>query len=64
VDETHHVRAESYRRILEFYPDAIVLGLTATPCRGDGRGLGNVFEVLIGRRRSATWSSKSIWCRP
>ncbi len=28
------------------YPDAIVLGLTATPCRGDGRGLGGIFETI------------------
>jgi DNA repair protein RadD len=47
VDEAHHVRARTYVRILEAYPSAIVIGLTATPCRGDGRGLGTVFEVLI-----------------
>ena len=29
------------------YPDAVLLGLTATPCRGDGRGLGSIFEVII-----------------
>jgi DNA repair protein RadD len=37
----------TYRRILEAYPDAIIIGLTATPCRDDGRGLGNVFDVLV-----------------
>lgn len=47
VDEAHHVRARSYRKILEPYRRAVVLGLTATPCRGDGRGLGNVFQVLM-----------------
>ncbi len=47
VDEAHHVLARSYMRILDAYPDAIVLGLTATPCRGDGRGLGNAFETLV-----------------
>ena len=47
VDEAHHVRAWSYRNILEAYPRATVLGLTATPFRGDGRGLGNAFEVLV-----------------
>jgi DNA repair protein RadD len=47
VDEAHHARARTYRRILEAYPNAIVIGMTATPCRGDGRGLGNVFEVLV-----------------
>jgi superfamily II DNA or RNA helicase len=47
VDECHHVRAMTYQRIIEAYPDAIIVGLTATPCRGDGRGLGNVFEAMI-----------------
>jgi superfamily II DNA or RNA helicase len=47
VDEAHHVRARSYQLILEQYPNAIIVGLTATPCRGDGRGLGNVFEAMI-----------------
>jgi DNA repair protein RadD len=47
VDEAHHCRARTYRQILEEYPSAIVIGLTATPCRSDGRGLGNIFETLI-----------------
>jgi DNA repair protein RadD len=47
VDEAHHVRARTYMRILELYPNAIVIGLTATPVRGDGRGRGNVFEVPV-----------------
>jgi DNA repair protein RadD len=47
VDEAHHVRARSYQDIIKAYPDAFVVGLTATPCRGDGRGLGNAFEVMV-----------------
>jgi superfamily II DNA or RNA helicase len=47
VDECHHVRAMTYQRIIAAYPNAIIIGLTATPCRGDGRGLGNVFEAII-----------------
>ncbi|MBR0719391.1 DEAD/DEAH box helicase [Bradyrhizobium liaoningense] len=47
VDECHHVVANSYRSIIECYPESILLGLTATPCRGDGRGLGNVFQAMI-----------------
>jgi hypothetical protein len=47
IDEAHHVVAETYRKIIELYPNAILLGLTATPCRADGRGLGGVFNVLI-----------------
>ena len=33
--------------MLEKYPDAKVLGLTATPCRGDGRGLGGIFKRMV-----------------
>ena len=47
LDEAHHARAETYRRVVEAYPNAVILGLTATPCRGDGRGLGNIFETII-----------------
>jgi superfamily II DNA or RNA helicase len=47
VDEAHRARAHTYTKILANYPDAVVLGLTATPCRGDGRGLGNAFDVMV-----------------
>ena len=47
VDECQHCPAKSYRAILRAYPDAIIIGLTATPCRGDGRGLGSDFGVLV-----------------
>ncbi len=45
IDEWHHAAANTYRKIIDAYPDAMLLGLTATPCRGDGRGLGGIFEV-------------------
>jgi superfamily II DNA or RNA helicase len=47
IDEAHHCPAETYRKIIEAYPDAVLLGTTATPCRGDGRGLGGIFEVIV-----------------
>jgi superfamily II DNA or RNA helicase len=47
IDEAHHACAMTYRAVLERYPDAIVLGLTATPCRGDGQGLGGIFSIMI-----------------
>ena len=47
VDEAHHSPAATYRRLLAAYPNAVILGLTATPCRGDGRGLGGTFELMI-----------------
>jgi superfamily II DNA or RNA helicase len=47
VDECHHIRAWTWQKIVESYPDAILIGLTATPCRSDGRGLGVTFDVLV-----------------
>jgi len=47
LDECHHARARTYMRVISAYPDAVILGLTATPCRRDGRGLGNIFEALV-----------------
>ncbi len=47
VDEAHHCPARTYRKIIDSYPDAILIGLTATPCRGDGRGLGGIFDVIV-----------------
>ncbi|MEQ9642506.1 MAG: DEAD/DEAH box helicase [Alphaproteobacteria bacterium] len=47
VDEAHHARARTYQQIVGAYPGAVVLGLTATPCRGDGRGLGNLFDAMV-----------------
>lgn len=47
IDEAHHAISGSYRKILDAYPLAKVIGVTATPCRLDGRGLGDVFDALI-----------------
>jgi DNA repair protein RadD len=47
IDECHHCPAQSYLEIVGAYPNAIILGLTATPCRGDGRGLGGIFDTII-----------------
>jgi DNA repair protein RadD len=47
IDEAHHVRASMWAGILRSYPNARRLGLTATPCRSDGKGLGNYFDALI-----------------
>jgi DNA repair protein RadD len=47
IDEAHHCPAHTYRKIIESYPHAVLLGTTATPCRGDGRGLGGIFDVIV-----------------
>lgn len=46
VDEAHHVLSDGYQRVLEHFDKAKVLGVTATPDRGDKRNLGTVFESL------------------
>ncbi len=46
IDEAHHAITDGYRRIIDHFPDARVLGVTATPDRGDQRKLGEVFESL------------------
>jgi len=47
VDECHRALAKSYRDVMEACPESFVVGLTATPYRGDGRGLGDVFNHLV-----------------
>jgi DNA repair protein RadD len=47
IDECHHCPAATYRKIIESYPNAILLGTTATPVRGDGRGLGGIFQTIV-----------------
>jgi superfamily II DNA or RNA helicase len=44
IDEAHHARAATYERIIDAYPGVPVIGLTATPWRTDGKGLGDLFE--------------------
>lgn len=46
VDEAHHAISDSYQRILQYFDQAKVLGVTATPDRGDMRNLGSYFESL------------------
>lgn len=46
IDEAHHCISDSYQRVLRHFPDAKVLGVTATPDRGDMKNLGQVFESL------------------
>ncbi len=47
IDECHHAVSGSYQTLLKNYPDAYVLGLTATPERLDGKGLDNIFHDLL-----------------
>lgn len=60
IDEAHHATAKSYGAILDHFVRAKVLGVTATPDRADGRGLGAVFDSVayrmeIGEGMRAGW---------
>ena len=46
VDEAHHILSDSYQRIMDYFSSAKVLGVTATPDRGDMRNLGQFFQSL------------------
>ena len=47
IDEAHHALAETYRELWDRYPDARKLGMTATPCRLNGKGFTGLFDTLI-----------------
>lgn len=47
IDEAHRAAASTYLKILEAYPRAKVVGLTATPQRTDGKGLSDIFQSLV-----------------
>lgn len=47
LDEAHHYVAEDWRALVDAYPDARIFGLTATPERGDGEPLGDIFGAMV-----------------
>ncbi|GGI86942.1 DEAD/DEAH box helicase [Deinococcus wulumuqiensis] len=47
IDEAHRTQSRSFQLMLAEYPDAFVLGLSATPMRGDGQGLGKTYRSLV-----------------
>lgn len=54
TDECHHAAAASYRKVYDAFPDALRLGVTATLARGDGRGLGDVWDDVV-YKKSVLW---------
>ena len=47
IDEAHHALAKTYKEMWERFPNAKFLGLTATPCRLNGKGFTDLFDVLV-----------------
>jgi superfamily II DNA or RNA helicase len=63
VDEAHHAVAATWMRVFEMWPNARVLGCTATPERLDGRGLSDVFDIMIEGPDTATLIAQG-WLAP
>ena len=47
LDEAHHYVADEWKKVAEHYPNVYVLGFTATPERGDGSALGDIFDAMV-----------------
>ena len=46
-DECHHAKAKTWTNIIDYFPNVPMIGLTATPIRMDGKGLGSIFDTLV-----------------
>jgi superfamily II DNA or RNA helicase len=64
TDECHHSVAGTYKKITDAFPRALHLGVTATPERVDGRGLGEVFDCLIRGPEVADLMARGFLSRP
>lgn len=47
IDESHRAAASTYKKVLDYWPNARVIGLTATPQRTDGKGLDDLFDCIV-----------------
>ena len=63
IDEAHHAITDGYRRILDYFEGAKVLGVTATPDRGDMRNLGEVFDSLAFEYKLTDAIKEGYLCR-
>lgn len=63
IDEAHHAITDGYRRVLDWFPGARVLGVTATPDRGDMRNLGEVFDALAYEYKLTDAIREGYLCR-
>lgn len=63
IDEAHHAITDGYRRILDYFGSARVLGVTATPDRGDMRNLGEVFDSLAFEYKLTDAIKEGYLCR-
>lgn len=63
-DEAHHAVAGSWYSIIKNQPQAYILGVSATPCRMDGKGLGEAFDVLLEGVKMRELIDAGFLCAP
>ncbi|MBC1474926.1 DEAD/DEAH box helicase family protein [Listeria grandensis] len=63
IDESHHVLANSYKKIIAHFSKALVVGFTATPVRLNGGGLGDINDILI-EKVTAKWLIENNFLSP
>jgi DNA repair protein RadD len=63
VDEAHHTTAGTWAKVVEHFHSAKLLGVTATPIRGDGRGLGEHYQAMV-EGPSAQWLTEQRYLAP
>lgn len=64
IDEAHHCAAGTYIKIMDAYPNAMRLGVTATPERLDGKGLGDFFDIMIRGPEVRDLIQRGFLCPP
>ena len=63
IDEAHHSNAGTWAKVVQHFHAAKLLGVTATPCRGDGRGLGEHYQAMV-QGPSAAWLTDNGYLAP
>jgi ATP-dependent helicase IRC3 len=63
VDEAHHAAASSYRRILDYFKPDLLLGVTATPQRGDSVRLNDIFDEIVYYKNILDLIQEGYLCR-
>lgn len=64
VDEAHLSIADTYQEVIDYYQDSVIIGLTATPARGDGRGLGEVYDDIVSPASYSDLMDAGVLVRP
>lgn len=63
IDEAHHSNAGTWAKVVQHFHSAKLLGVTATPVRGDGRGLGEYYQAMV-LGPSAAWLTDNGYLAP